>query len=140
MSTFSGQYHILCVIDDFSRECLTTLIDTSLSGVRVARELDRIAQTRGYPCLVVSNNGTELTSNAIVQWSQDRKVTWHYLAPGKPMQNGFIENFNGKFRDECLNEHLFSRLPYARVLIEQRSNDCHHHRPHTSLNGLTPSE
>ena len=103
------RFRILCVIDDFSRECLATIVDSSLSGVRVARELDLIAERRGYPCMVVSDNGTELTSNAILKWQKDRKVEWHYIAPGKPMQNGFVESFNGRLRDECLNESLSSK-------------------------------
>ena len=107
------RFRILCVIDDFSRECLTTVVDNSLSGVRVARELDHIAELRGYPCMVVSDNGTELTSNAILKCQQDRRVEWHYIAPGKPMQNGFVESFNGRLRDECLNEHLFGSYSQA---------------------------
>ena len=87
------------------------------SGLRVGRELDSIARVRGYPCMVVSDNGTELTSNAILRWQEDRKVEWHYIAPGKPMQNGFVESFNGRLRDECLNEHLFANLRHARELI-----------------------
>jgi putative transposase len=132
------RFRILCVIDDFSRECLATVVDTSLSGIRVARELDRIAEMRGYPCMVVSDNGTELTSNAMLAWQQERKVEWHYIAPGKPMQNGFVESFNGRLRDECLNEHLFDSLRHARKLIAAWRDDYNHHRPHSSLNGLTP--
>ena len=101
------RFRILCVIDDFSRECLATVVDTSISGIRVARELDRIAEMRGLPCMVVSDNGTELTSNAMLKWQEDRQVEWHYIAPGKPMQNGFVESLNGRLRDECLIEHLF---------------------------------
>ena len=82
-----------------------SVVDTSLTGLRVARELDRIAELRGYPGMIVSDNGTELTSNAILAWQQARGVEWHYIAPGKPMQNGFVESFNGRLRDECLNEH-----------------------------------
>ena len=104
------RFRILAVVDDFSRECLGLVVDTSISGVRVARELDRIATYRGYPRMIVSDNGTELTSNAILKWQQERRVEWHYIAPGKPMQNGFVESFNGRLRDECLNEHLFSCL------------------------------
>lgn len=92
------RFRILNVIDDFSRECLAAVVDTSLSGDRVARELDRIAEMRGYPCVVVSDNGTELTSNAILKWQEDRKVDWHYIVPGKPMQNGFVQSFNGRMR------------------------------------------
>ena len=132
------RFRILCVIDDVSRECLAAVVDTSLSGIRVARELDRIAEMRGYPCMVVSDNGTELTSNAMLSWQQERKVEWHYIAPGKPMQNGFVESFNGRLRDECLNEHLFETLRHARNLIAAWRDDYNHHRPHSSLNGLTP--
>lgn len=78
------KFRILCVIDDFGRECLATVVDNSLSGVRVARELDQIAEMRGLPNMVVSDNGTELTSNAILKWQQDRQIKWHYIAPGKP--------------------------------------------------------
>ena len=146
------RFRVLCVIDDFSRECLATVVDTSLSGQRVARELDKIARTRGYPCMVVSEralsaigprtmaSGTELTSNAILKWQEDRKVEWHYIASGKPMQNGFVESFNGRLRDECLNEHLFASLRHARELIAAWRDDYNHHRPHTSLDGPTPWE
>ncbi|WP_245412857.1 IS3 family transposase [Oceaniradius stylonematis] len=134
------RFRVLCVIDDFSRECLATVVDTSISGVRVARELDRIAEIRGYPCMVVSDNGTELTSNAILKWQEERRVEWHYIAPGKPMQNGFVESFNGRLWDECLNEHLFVGLRHARQLIAAWRDDYNHHRPHTSLDGLTPRE
>lgn len=138
--TCGRRFRILNVIDDFSRECLAAVVDTSLSGERVARELDRIAEMRGYPCLVVSDNGTELTSNAILKWQEDRKVDWHYIAPGKPMQNGFVESFNGRMRDECLNEHLFDNLHHARNLIGEWRIDFNHHRPHSGLAGLTPAE
>lgn len=129
-----------CVIDDFSRECRATVVDTSLSGQRVARELDRIAEIRGFPCMVVSDNGTELTSNAILKWQEERRVEWHYIAPGKPMQNGLVESVIGRPRDECLNAHLFAGQRHARDLIAARRDDYNHHRPHTSLDGLTPRE
>jgi putative transposase len=134
------RFRILCVIDDFSRECLATVVDNSLSGERVARELDAIAERRGYPCMVVSDNGTELTSNAMLAWQQDRGIEWHYIAPGKPMQNGLVESFNGRLRDECLNEHLFRSFRHAREIIEEWRDDYNQHRPHTSLKGLTPNE
>jgi putative transposase len=91
--TDGRRFRILCVIDDFSRECLATIVDNSISGERVARELDVIAERRGYPCMMVSDNGTELTSNAILAWQEDRRVGWHYIAPGKPQQNAFVESF-----------------------------------------------
>jgi len=136
----SRRFRILAIIDDFSRECLALIADNSLSGIRVARELDRIAELRGYPCLIVSDNGTELTSNAILAWQETHGVKWHYIAPGKPMQNGFAESFIGRFRDECLNEHLFRSLTEARRIIEHWRLDYNTGRPHTSLDGLTPTE
>lgn len=138
--TDGRRFRVLCVIDDFSRECLATVVDNSISGIRVARELDAIAERRGYPCMVVSDNGTELTSNAILKWSQERQVEWHYIAPGKPMQNGLVESFNGRLRDECLNEHLFDTLRHARRMIAAWRSDYNHERPHSSLDGLTPKE
>ncbi len=136
----SRPFRILVVVDDFTRECLALVVDNSLSGIRVARELDRIAEFRGRPCMVVSDNGTELTSHAILAWQEERHVEWHYIAPGKPMQNGFVESFNGRLRDECLNEHLFTNLPEACRLIEAWRIDYNTSRPHTSLGGLTPTE
>ena len=134
------RFRILTLVDDFTRECLGLVVDTSLTGLRVARELDRIAELRNYPCMIVSDNGTELTSNAILAWQQERGVEWHYIAPGKPMQNGFVESFNGRLRDECLNEHLFANLKEARQIIEEWRIDYNTNRPHSSLNGLTPTE
>lgn len=136
----SRRFRILTVVDDFSRECLALVADNSLSGIRVARELDRIVAIRGRPCMIVSDNGTELTSRAMLEWQQERRVEWHYIAPGKPTQNGFIESFNGRLRDECLNEHLFTTLPEARRIIEAWKIDYNTRRPHSSLNGLTPME
>jgi len=134
------KFRILAVVDDFSRECLALVIDNSLSGVRVARELDRIVEIRGKPCMIVSDNGTELTSRAILAWQQEHRVEWHCIAPGKPTQNGFIESFNGRLRDECFNEHLFANLPDARRIIEPWRIDYNTRRPHSSLGGLTPTE
>jgi putative transposase len=123
-----------------SRECLALVADNSLSGIRVARELNRIAELRGYPRLIVSDNGTGLTSNAILAWQEQCYVQWHYIAPGKPMQNGFAESFIGRLRDECLNGHLFQSLAQARRIIERWRQDYNAKRPHTSLGGLTPAE
>ena len=134
------RFRILTLVDDFTRECLGLVVDTSLTGPRVVRELDRIIEHRGSPCMIVSDNGTELTSNAILTWQQTTGIDWHYIAPGKPMQNGFVESFNGRLRDECLNEHMFGSLTEARQIIEAWRIDYNTNRPHTSLNGLTPSE
>lgn len=136
---FGRRFRVLAVVDDFTRECLALVADTSLSGLRVGRELDRIVALRGRPAVIVSDNGTELTSHAMLRWQEERAVLWHYIAPGKPQQNGFVESFNGRFRDECLNEHLFGSLAAARRIIEAWRIDYNTERPHTSLNGLTPT-
>jgi putative transposase len=139
-SLASGRrFRVLAVVDDFTRECLGLAVDVSFSGLRVGRELDRIVGMRGLPAMVVSDNGTELTSHAILRWQEERSVLWHYIAPGKPQQNGFVESFNGRFRDECLNEHLFPNLTAARRIIEAWRIDYNTERPHTSLDGLTPA-
>ena len=138
--TDGRRFRVLTVVDDHTRECLALVADTSLSGLRVGRELDAVIARRGRPLTVVSDNGTEFTSMAILRWSQDRQIDWHYIAPGKPMQNGFIESFNGSFRDECLNDTLFSSLPEARARITLWKEDYNSQRPHSSLGNLTPDE
>jgi putative transposase len=137
--TDGRRFRILAVVDDFTRECLCLVADTSLSGKRVARELDAIIARRGQPLTVVSDNGTELTSMAILQWSQDRKIAWHYIAPGKPQQNAFVESFNGRLRDECLNETVFSSLTDARSVLAAWQRDYNEVRPHSSLGGRPPA-
>ena len=134
------RFRILCVVDDFSRECLALVADTSISGARVARELATIIGQRGKPHMIVSDNGTELTSMAILRWSQERRVEWHYTAPGKPTQNAFVESFNGKLRDECLNETLFTSLAHARAELAKWQHDYNTVRPHSKLGGRTPAE
>ncbi|WHQ68565.1 IS3 family transposase [Methylorubrum extorquens] len=133
------RFRILVVVDDCTRECLALVVDTSLSGQRVTRELDRIIAGRGKPLMIVSDNGTELTSHAILRWQEERAVEWHYIAPGKPQQNSFVESLNGRLRDDCLNEHLFRSLSAARTLIEAWRVDYNTCRPHTSLGGFTPN-
>ncbi|MEH2472352.1 transposase InsO family protein [Nitrobacteraceae bacterium AZCC 2161] len=123
-----------------TRECLTLVADTSLSGVRVARELDRLTIERGKPTMVVSDNGSELTSNAILTWADHAGIDWHYIAPGKPTQNAFIESFNGRLRDELLNETLFTSLAQARVALRCWRADYNDARPHSRLGWRTPSE
>ncbi len=140
-SLASGRrFRMLCVVDDFTRECLALVADTSLSGARVARELTALIGLRGRPHTVVSDNGTELTSSAILRWSQERRVEWHYIAPGKPMQNGFVESFNGRLRDECLNETLFTSMAHARFVLAAWRHDYNNVRPHSKLGGCTPAE
>ena len=138
--TDGRRFRVLAVVDDYTRECLALVADTSLSGRRVARELDGIIARRGRPHTIVSDNGTELTSMAILRWCQETGVEWHYIAPGKPTQNAFVESFNGSFRDECLNETLFSSLDEARTQIAIWKEDYNHQRPHSALGNITPVE
>ena len=126
------------MIDNCTRECLALVADTSLSGARVVRELDAVIRQRGRPDTIVSDNGTEYTSNAVLAWADSTGVGWHYIAPGKPQQNGFNESFNGRLRDELLNETLFRSLPHARAVLEAWRRDYNERRPHSKLGWLTP--
>ena len=134
------RFRILGVMDQCTRECLTLMVDTSIGGARVVRELDMLIQCHGKPLCIVSDNGTELTSRAVLQWAHDHNIEWHYIAPGKPTENGYTESMNGKIRDECLNEHWFMTLSHARHLIEAWRQDYNNVRPHSSLNYQTPAE
>ena len=133
------RFRIFNVVDDVTRECLMAMADTSISGIRIARELTTLIETRGKPTIIVSDHGTELTSNAILGWTKDHGVEWHYIAPGKPMQNGYIESFNGRMRDELLNETLFLDLGQARQTIAAWVDDYNTARPHSSLGYTTPA-
>jgi transposase InsO family protein len=133
------RFRILNIVDDVTRECLAAVPDTSISGKRVARELTELIGRRGKPGMIVSDNGTEFTSNAILGWAKDQRVAWHYIAPGKPMQNGYIESFNGRMRDELLNESLFMDIDQARRLIGAWITDYNTARPHSSLGYKTPA-
>ena len=130
---------ILNIVDDVTRECLAAIPDTSISGRRVARELTALIKRRGKPGMIVSDNGTEFTSNAMFAWAQDNRVVWHFIAPGKPMHNGFCERFNGRMRDELLNESLFLGLDHARTKITIWVDDYNQRRPHSALGYLTPA-
>ena len=129
----------MAIFDDCTRECLTAVADTSLSGLRVARELDLLLAVRGKPKTIVSDNGTELTSNAILCWADQTQVGWHYIAPGKPTQNAFVESFNGRMRDEFLNETLFTSLMQARLALEEWRRDYNTVRPHSRIGWLAPA-
>jgi putative transposase len=133
------RFRVLNITDDITHECLGAIPDTSISGKRVARELTTIIERRGKPGMIVSDNGTELTSNAIFAWCKDHKIDWHYIAPGKPMQNGYVESFNGKMRDELLNETLFFSLDHARSMVAAWMEDYNTIRPHSSLAYQTPA-
>lgn len=131
---------ILTIMDIFTRESLGTIVDSSLSGHRVIKALDELIKKRGKPGGIISDNGTEFTSNAVLSWCNENQIDWNYIQPGKPQQNGYMESFNGKLRDECLNENLFLTLREAQGLIENWRKEYNEWRPHSSLNGKTPRE
>jgi putative transposase len=137
--TDGRRFRVLTIVDECTRECLGLVPDTSLSGARVGRELDRIIARRGRPETILSDNGTELTSNAILAWSEARGIAWRYIQPGKPTQNAFIESFNGRLRDELLNETLFRSLAQARLELDAWREDYNHDRPHSALGWQTPA-
>ena len=136
--SWGRRFRVLAVVDDFTREALALTVDTSIGGARVVRELDALIARRGRPAMIVSDNGTELTSRSVLEWTNQAGVEWHYIAPGKPTQNAFVESFNGRFRDECLNEEVFTSLAEARSVIERWRQDYNQVRPHSAHGGLTP--
>lgn len=140
-SLYDGRrFRILNIIDMGSRECLAGEVDTSIPGKRVTRVLDRLIFLRGKPKAIICDNGPEFTSIAMDQWSYQKGVELMFITPGKPLENAFVESFNGKFRDECLNEHWFMNLHDARTKIEKWRNEYNHERPHSSLGNMTPIE
>lgn len=130
----------LTVADDFTHECVDIAVDYGISGQYVTRLLDRAAIFRGYPAAVRTDNGPEFTCRAFIAWAQAHDVRHILIQPGRPMQNGYIESFNGKFRDECLNEHWFETLMQARSEIATWRQDYNEVRPHSSLGRMPPAE
>lgn len=128
------------VVDDFTRECPAIEVDHSLPGERVARTLDRLSKERGLPKTIVCDNGPEFQGQALDFWAYRHGVAISFIQPGKPVQNAFIESFNGKLRDECLNETYFTSLNDAQLTIEAWRKDYNETRPHSSLGDLTPAE
>lgn len=131
---------LMPVIDVFSRKCLGIIVDSSLNGRRVVKTLENLIEEHGAPEEIISDNGTEFTSNIVLKWCHERGQKWEYIQPGKPYQNGNAESFNGKLRDECLNENWFTNLEEARRLIEKWREEYNGQRPHSALNGRTPNE
>jgi putative transposase len=131
---------LLTVIDTYTRECLRISVDTSINGNKVTEVLKQLIDSKGKPKAVLSDNGTEFTSNAVLKWSSDQKIDWQYIEPGKPYQNGNIESFNGKLRDECLNENWFLNLADARRIVGKWAHEYNACRPHSALGGLTPRQ
>jgi putative transposase len=134
------KFRTLTIEDTFSRECPAIEVDTSLGGIRVVRVLDRLAQERGLPESITVDNGTEFDSKAVDEWAFKHGVKIDFIHPGKPNENAYIESFNGRFREECLNEHIFETLDEAREIIEEWRQDYNDERPHSSLENLTPTE
>ena len=130
----------LNVTDDYTRECLAIEVDTSLPGARVVRVLERLVGERGRPRQIRTDNGPEFAGRELDQWCFAQSVEHHFIQPGKPMQNGYIESFNGKFRDECLNENWFVSLSDARQIIEPWRRYYNQERPHSALGYRTPEE
>lgn len=134
------KFRVLTIIDDFTRESVGMEVDTGISGERVTRVLERIAESGGLPETIVVDNGPEFTGKAMLMWSEGRGVRLHHIEPGKPNQNAFIESFNGTFRDGCLNQHWFESLQEARGTIERWRVEYNIERPHSSLGKMTPME
>ncbi|NKI19638.1 IS3 family transposase [Spongiibacter sp. KMU-166] len=137
---YGRRLKILTVVDDYTKEALDLVVSHSISGDHVASALDAIAQFRGYPAAIRTDQGPEFTSKALDRWAYENGVELRLIQPGKPTQNAYIESFNGKFRDECLNEHWFRDLPHARQVIANWRTDYNENRPHSSLGYDTPSE
>ncbi len=130
----------LTVADDFSHECVDLAVDHGMGGAYVVRLLDQAACFRGYPRAVRTDNGPEITSRVFIAWTQRHGIAHWLIDPGKPMQNGYIESFNGKFRDECLNEHWFTSLMQARQVISNWRRDYNEVRPHSSCGRIPPAK
>jgi putative transposase len=130
---------ILNIVDDYSRTCVGQLVDTSISGQRMVRYLDELQESRGLPDRIVLDNGPEMTSKAMFFWSRENEVKLEFIQPGKPTQNAFVESFNGRFRDYCLNQHWFKDLEDARQIIESWRQHYNEVRPHSSLGYAPPA-
>lgn len=130
----------LTLVDNFTKESLAIIADTSIIGLRVARELDKVIAARGAPESISVDNGPEFAGRVLDEWAYTKGVRLRFIRPGKPVENAYVESFNGKFRDECLNEHWFASLAEARVLIEAWRREYNLERPHSSLGNATPAE
>jgi putative transposase len=131
---------LLTVIDEYTRESLEIVVDTSINSKKVIKALEKLIRQKGKPEVIVSDNGTEFTSNVVQKWREETGIVWQFIEPGKPFQNGSIESFNGKLRDECLNEHWFINMKEAQLRVEKWRVDYNTTRPHSALNGRTPEE
>ncbi len=131
---------VLAIVDEYTRKCFRIEVDTSINGVRVVRVLNEIAQVEGLPEIIIIDNGPEFIGKALDAWAYQRGVKLAFITPGKPVENAYIESFNGRFRDECLNENWFMTLEQAREIVEAWRVDYNTERPHSSLEYMTPEE
>lgn len=134
------RFKVFTLVDVFTRECLALVVDFSISGRRVIETLEQMSELRGLPEAITSDNGSEFTCRALDEWAHRRKVKLDFIRPGKPVENAFIESFNGKLRDECLNQNQFVLLAEARVILEAYRKEYNEERPHGALNDLSPSQ
>lgn len=134
------KFRVLTVVDKWSRESVLLEVDFALTGASVVRAFERLARQRSLPQAITVDNGTEFTSKALDEWAWQHNVQLDFIRPGKPVENGMIESFNGRLRDECLNAHVFLSLEDARQKIHAWGADYNEHRPHSSLGHLTPRE
>ena len=130
----------LTIVDEYTRKCHRIEVDTSINGVRVCRVLNEIGEQDSLPEVIITDNGPEFAGKALDEWAYQNGIRLHFIRPGKPVENAYIESFNGRLRDECLNEHWFMSLPHARQVIEEWRIDYNEARPHSSLGYLTPEE
>jgi putative transposase len=134
------RFRVLTIVDNYSRECPVLEVDLSIGGARVVRVLERLKESRGLPESITVDNGPEFSGHALDEWAYKNNVKLNFIRPGKPVENAYIESFNGKFRDDCLNENWFTSLQEAKELIELWRVEYNEFRPHSSLQDLTPKE
>ena len=137
---YGRRFRCLNVVDDYTRECLAIEVDTSLPGIRVKQVMQRLSEMRGLPVSITVDNGPEFAGKVLDAWAYEAGVTLSFIRPGKPVENAYIESFNGKFRDECLNEHWFTSMKHSRRMIEAWRVEYNVERPHSSLGYLTPEQ
>lgn len=134
------RFRVFTLLDEVTRECLALEVDSSIAGSAVGRFLEKVGMFRGYPKEILRDNSSEFTSNAMNNWTYDKKIVQVFIDPGKPIQNAYIESFNGRLRDECLNQHIFKNLEEARGIIESWRVEYNQTGPHSSLGYRTPAE
>lgn len=140
MALSNRKFKALPIVDVYTKQCHRIEVDTSINGVRVCRVLDEVGEREGYPEVIMIDNGPEFSGKALDEWAYRKGIKLHFIRPGKPVENAYIESFNGRLRDECLNENWFVNLGHARQLIEDWRMDYNQARPHSSLGYLTPEE